>query len=103
MKGIEAREGGVGIGIKEVRFELDGWSPGENVLVKSESESGGCDEGEKEGEGRWEWRCDKGHCVGVDEGTEMGVRAFCNALYLPCGVCKPELVDDEEDEGDEEE
>lgn len=41
--------------------------------------------------GEWEWRCEAGHCVGEDERGVMSVRTFCNALFLPCGICTPEV------------
>ncbi|KAF2259898.1 hypothetical protein CC78DRAFT_43799 [Lojkania enalia] len=56
-----------------ITFSLDTWSPGENYM-------------ERDGSGRWAWRCMKGHFVGRDSG-EMGVREFCARLYAECGVC----------------
>ncbi|KAF2104311.1 hypothetical protein NA57DRAFT_51144 [Rhizodiscina lignyota] len=60
-------------GFKEITFHLEGWSPGENKLCR--------------GDGKWVWRCAKGHFVRDDTPGSMPIREFCKALYDECEEC----------------
>jgi hypothetical protein len=74
--------------LDKITFSLDSWSPGENYLERDEANKG-----------TWTWYCMKGHCVGLDGGSEQTVREFCEMLYHKCRTCRPaeEGEDEEED------
>jgi len=101
--GRELVEGKGGVrALKRIRFELEGWTPGENWMARNFTNREGVGrekalepprsvgEGDKEGgDPGWTWRCSEGHRVGGDGEGEMPIRQFCAMLYRDCEVCRP--------------
>ncbi|KAK3082080.1 hypothetical protein LTS18_005066 [Coniosporium uncinatum] len=99
------RKGGVRA-LKRIKFELEGWTPGENWMARNFTNHEGVgkekaleppmplDSSEEEevehgGDKGWTWRCSEGHRVGGDVEGEMPIRQFCAMLYRDCEVCRP--------------
>ncbi|KAF2653070.1 hypothetical protein K491DRAFT_706060 [Lophiostoma macrostomum CBS 122681] len=66
--------------LREIRFSLDTWSPGENHLRRDDASCSS-----------WSWYCPKNHRVATELGADVTVRQFCAMLYQECLVCRPEL------------
>ncbi|KAF1986321.1 hypothetical protein K402DRAFT_404412 [Aulographum hederae CBS 113979] len=100
---LREKRGGIAV-LDSIRFELDGWTPGENYLARRTATGKNGQDTRNSEETEWEWRCPTAHhSIGAVGPGQMPIRQFCAMLYRDCETCAADAgVGDKGDLGLEE-